>query len=208
MNNKNIAILTIGIILAIGILVLAILKGNDMWKWILENIDKKTQMMILKVYVILLISSIAMLVIFGIVCLVMLNGEKIKEFLKDKYAKIKIYTQDKYLKIKDSIDSNTKIKEKAFELFNFVNNGLTKYNDPVKQVESVKVYNDEIKVTLGYGLYWTEQTFINRMNRILNNHEEAIAIGMRLFYFFHSCEDIFKISIKEFNHFTKVRSDT
>ena len=37
MNNKNIAILTIGIILAIAVLVLAILKGNDMWKWVKEK---------------------------------------------------------------------------------------------------------------------------------------------------------------------------
>ena len=211
MNNKNIAILTIGIVLAIGILCLVFFKREKMKNWILENIDKKTQMIILKVYVALLISSIAMLAIVGIVCLVMFNGEKIKEFLKnkysvvkiytqDKYSVVKIYTQDKYLKIKDSIDPNTEIKEKVFELFNFVNNGYTQYNDPVKHVESVKVYNDEIKVTLEYGLYWTEQTFINRMNGILNNHKEATAIGMRLFYFFHSCKGIFKISIKEFNY--------
>lgn len=36
MNNKNIAILTIGI-LVLAILVLVIFKGNDMWKWIKEK---------------------------------------------------------------------------------------------------------------------------------------------------------------------------
>ena len=39
MNNKSMIALTIGIIvLTIGILILVILKGNDMWKWILENV--------------------------------------------------------------------------------------------------------------------------------------------------------------------------
>ena len=37
MSNKNIAILTIGMVLAIAVLVLAILKGNDMWKWVKEK---------------------------------------------------------------------------------------------------------------------------------------------------------------------------
>ena len=41
MNSKNIIIgliaLFIGVVLAIGILVLAILKGNDMWKWMKDK---------------------------------------------------------------------------------------------------------------------------------------------------------------------------
>ena len=39
MNNKNIAILTIGIIvLAIAVLILIIFKGENMWKWMKENV--------------------------------------------------------------------------------------------------------------------------------------------------------------------------
>lgn len=94
-------------------------------------------------------------------------------------------------------------KNKAFELFNFVNISTNQDEciDSSRYVVRVVVHDDKISVTLSErGRFWTEQTFINRMNKILNNHKEATFIGIKLFQIFSNLSAEFTMSFKEFDH--------
>ena len=185
MNNKSIIALTIGIIvLAIGILCLVFFKREKMKNWILENIDKKTQMIILKVYVALLVSSIAMLAIVGIVCLVIFKGKEIKELFKDVREKLTYKKEKKnvYLEINNLHDRYEEAKKeyvkRSYEnyLTQTDSNNQNEYMDVDRYKTRVKQIRDE------YGTLREELSQENLKRVVLNKLEfiEIELLGIRM----------------------------